>query len=110
MSYRLTAIEQRIDRTEEQLQSLPKVSDDAISAAHVSTSQSQELDDDNDAVDDTVIPTTQFLKKSTHIQNAVELVRINEQGTFKSQRGGNEQIQVKCQIPWPQDYVLAGIA
>ena len=28
----------------------------------------------------------------------------------KSQRGGNEQIFVKRQVPWPQNYVLSGTA
>ena len=28
--------------------------------------------------------------------------------TFRSQRAGNDQIQVTCQVPWPQNYVLAG--
>ena len=86
--------------------------DDAPSSAKVSTSLLQESDEESDAGDDAVIPTTQFLKKSAHIctvdQRLQELARINEQGMFKSQRGGNEQIRVKCQVPWPQNYVLAG--
>ena len=106
MSYRLTAIEQRIDRTEEQLQSCPKVVPDAPGSAKLSASLFQELDEESDAGDDAVIPTTQFLKKSSHIQQAIdqrlnELTRIKEQGMFKSQRGGNEQIHAKCQVPWP---------
>ena len=32
---------------------------------------------------------------------------MNEKGTFKSQRGGQEQITVKCQVPWPQNYILS---
>ena len=104
VSYRLTAIEQRIDRTEEQLQSRPKVVTDAPGSAKVSAFLFQELDEESDAWDNAVIPTTQFLKKSSHIQQAVdqrlkELIFINEQGVFKSQRGGNEQIHVKCQVP-----------
>ena len=86
---------------------------DAPSLAKVSASLFQESDEESDAGDDAVIPTTQFLKKSSHIQQAVdqrlkELTKINEQGMFKAQRGGNEQIHVKCQVPWPQNYVLAG--
>ena len=84
-SYRLTAIEQRTDRIEEQFQSRPKGVDDALSVAKVSISLSQDRDEDSDAGDDTVIPTTQFLKKLKHVQSAVhqrvqELSRINEQG------------------------------
>ena len=113
VSYRLTAIQQRIDRTEEQLQSRPKIATDAIGAADVSTSSSQEVDEVSDPGDDAVIPSAQFLKKSKHIQAAVderlqEVARINEQGRFKSQRGGNEQINVKHQVQWSQNYVLAG--
>ena len=40
VSYRLTAIEQRIDRTEEQLQSCPKTATDASGAADMSTPSS----------------------------------------------------------------------
>ena len=109
---RLTAIEQRIDRTEEQLHSCPLSGADAA-GNDVSTSSSQEVDEMFGAGDDAVIPSTQFLKKSSHIQAAVdeklqELARINEQGRFKSQRGGNEQINVKYQVPWPQNHVLSG--
>ena len=49
VSYRLTAIEQRIDRTEEQLQSRPKVVNEAPSSAKVSTSLLQESDEESDA-------------------------------------------------------------
>ena len=111
VSYRLTAIEQKIDRMEEQLQSHPKVTDDAFGVVDVSTSSSQEVDEASNAGDDAVIPSAQFLKKTKHIQDAVnerlqELARINEQGRFKC--GGNEQINVKHQVPWPQSYVFDG--
>ena len=112
VSYRLSAIEQRIDRTEEQLHSRPSAGAEAVSN-EVSTSVSQEVDEISDAGDDAVIPSAQFLKKSKHIQAAVderlhELARINEQGRFKSQHGGSEQIHVKHQVPWPQNHVLSG--
>ena len=73
------------------------------------------VDEESDAEDDAVIPTMIFLKDSKQIQTAVdqrlqELTRINEQGMFKSQRGGKDQILVKSQVPWPQNYVLAGTA
>ena len=111
VSYRLSAIEQRIDRTEEQLKNRPLAEADAI--GDVSTSSSQEVDVTSDAGGDAAIPSTQFLKKSHHIQAAVderlqELARINEQGRFKSQRGGSDQIHVKHQVPWPQNHVLSG--
>ena len=40
----------------------------------------------------------------------MELAALNEQGKFKSQRGGKDQVTVKQQVPWPQNYVLAGTA
>ena len=57
-----TAIEQRIDRTEEQLHSRPLSGTDAA-GNDVSTSSSQEVDEMLDTGDDAVIPSTQFLKK-----------------------------------------------
>ena len=33
---------------------------------------------------------------------------MNEKGMFKTQRGGTEQISIKYQVPWPQNFVLAG--
>ena len=89
------------------------MADDALSTTRVRTSLSHDLDEDSVAGYDAVIPTTHFLKKSKHNQDAVDqrlqqLARINKQGTFKYKRAGNDQIQVKCQAPWPQNYVLAG--
>ena len=71
------------------------------------------MDQDCDVGDATVIPTVKHLKISKHIQEAVdlrlqELAKINEQGKFRSQRGNNDQVIVKQQIPWPQNHVLAG--
>ena len=37
-----------------------------------------------------------------------ELSRINDQGMYKYQRGGKDQVMVKNQVPWPQSHVLAG--
>ena len=112
VSYRLSAIEQRIDRTEEQLQGQVQSDIDTGSSLDVSTTPSQEVDEDSDAGDDVVIPTVKHLKTSKHIQESVdlrlqELAKINEQGRFKSQRGNNDQVTVKQQIPWPHNYVLA---
>ena len=112
VSYRLSATELRIGRTEE-LQGHPKLASDALSAVEVSTSPSQKTDEDSDAGDDAVIPSAKFLKKSKHIQEAVdlrlqELVRINEQGEYQSQREGNELVNIKYQVPWPKKYALSG--
>ena len=60
-----------------------------------------------------LIPSMHFLKNSRQIQEPVderlkELMSLNEKGTFKAQRGGNEQTQVKYQVPCPQNHILAG--
>ena len=52
VSFRLSAIEQRIDRTKEQLQGHIKFGSDAGSSLNVSTTPSQEVDQDSDAGDD----------------------------------------------------------
>ena len=109
VSSRLTAIEYRIERTEEQPQS--KTGSASSKMAGLGISTSVYVEEESDAEDDAVIPTIKFLKDSKQIQTAVdqrlqELTRINEQGMFKSQRGGKDL--VKNQVPWPQNYVLAG--
>ena len=67
----------------------------------------------SDTADDTVIPGAHMLKGSKQIQDAVdqrlkELTTLNEKSMFKSQRGGQEQIFVKRQVLWPQNYILSG--
>ena len=59
VSYRLSATELRIGRTEE-LQGHPKLASDALSAVEVSTSPSQKTDEDSDAGDDAVIPSAKY--------------------------------------------------
>ena len=113
VSCRLSAIEQRIDRTEEQLQDHVKTGSDIAGFLGSSSTPFQDVDEDSDAGDDVVIPSAKFLKSSKNIQDAVdirlqELAKLNEQGKFKSQRGNNDQVTVKQQIPWPQNYILSG--
>ena len=62
-------------------------------------------------LDQVVIPTLATLQE--HIQTEVDqrvtkLVDLNESGISKSQRGGNEIVWVKSQVPWPQNFVLGG--
>ena len=95
VSCRLSAIEQRIDRTEEQLQGQVQSATYTGSSLDVSSTPSQEGDEESDAGDDAVIPTVKHLKTSKHIQEAVDLrlqqlAKINEQGKFKSQRANND--------------------
>ena len=110
VSSRLSSMEQKMDRTEEQLQGgcqqAPSTSSERATVDMVSD---QESDVENDAI----IPSAHMLKGSKQIQEAVdqrlkELTTLNEKGTFKSQRGGQEQIFVKPQVPWPQNYILSG--
>ena len=113
VSCRLSVIEQRIDRTEEQLQDHVKTGSDIAGSLGSSSTPFQDVDEDSDAGDDVVIPSAKFLKSSKNIQDAVdirlqELAKLNEQGKFKSQRGNNDQVTVKQQIPWPQNYILSG--
>ena len=71
-----------------------------------------ELDQEEcDAEDDAIIPSVHMLKGYKQIQHPVdqrlkELTILNEKGTFKSQRGVQDQICVKHQVPWPQNYIL----
>ena len=86
---------------------------DAVTSPTTSMSSHRYRQIDSDAEDDTVTTTTAFLKSSKGIQNAIdrrlqELPTLNEQGMFKSQRGGHEQVTVKHKIPWPQNHILAG--
>ena len=62
-------------------------------------------------LDQMVVPTVAALQGSQHIQAEVDqrirqLVDLNEAGKSKSQRGGNEIVWVKRQVPWPQNFVL----
>ena len=113
VSSRLTAIEQRIGKTGEQLQNTTKSGSDGVKLAGLGASSQEELNEDSDAGDDAVIPIIKFLKSSKQIQNAVdhrlqELSRINYQGIYKSQGDGKYQVMVKNQVPWSQNHVLAG--
>ena len=58
-------------------------------------------------LDQMVMPTVAALQGGQHIQAEVDqrirkLVDLNEAGKSKSQRGGNEIVWVKRQVPWPQ--------
>ena len=64
-------------------------------------------------LDQMVVPTVAALQGSQSIQSEVDqrirqLVDLNEAGKSKSQRGGNEIVWVKRQVPWPQNFVLGG--
>ena len=113
VSSRLTAIEQRIQNTEDQLQRGATSLFDAVASPSSTVGSGRSRQVDSEEEDDAVTPTTAFLKTSRGIRNAVdkrlqELATLNEQGTFRSQRGGHEHLTVKHKIPWPQNHILAG--
>ena len=83
VSCRLSATEQRIDRTEEQLQDHVKTGSDIAGSLGSSSTPFQDVDEDSDSGDD-VIPSAKFLKSSKNIQDAVdirlqEFAKLNEQ-------------------------------
>ena len=60
-----------------------------------------------------VVPSVAVLQGAPHIQAEVDrrikhLTDLNESGKLKSQRGGNDTVFVKRQVPWPQNFVLGG--
>ena len=115
VSSRLSAIEARIERTEQQIQGGQPAAGQGVTSSAGSVLNSTLSSAESDAEDDAIIPSAKFLKGSKNIQQAVdsrllELAALNEQGRFKSQRGGKDQVIVKQQVPWPQNYVLAGTA
>ena len=55
--------------------------------------------------DEVILPTTATLRRSVEVQREVdarlqELRTLNEQGKFKSQRGGSDTIYCKQEVPW----------
>ena len=108
VSSRLTAIEQRIQKTEDQLQKGATSLSDGVTSPAPTVGSHRPREMDSDEEDDVFTPTTAFLKSSRGIQNAVdrrlqELASLNEQGMFKSQRCGHDQVTVKHKVPWPQN-------
>ena len=64
-------------------------------------------------MDQVVVPSVAALQGAPHIQAEVDrrikhLTDLNESGKLKSQRGGNDTVFVKRQVPWPQNFVLGG--
>ena len=95
-SSRMTATEQKVNEKDSYVAS-PSV------RSRVSNPQEED--------DDLVLHSIATLKQSQQIQKQVDdrvkqLQAMNEQGKFKSQRGGSETVYVKKEVPWPQNYVL----
>ena len=63
--------------------------------------------------DEVILPTAATLRRSADLQREVdarlqELRTLNEQGKFKSQRGGSDTVFCKQEVPWPHNYILTG--
>ena len=63
--------------------------------------------------DKVILPTAAVLRRSAYVQREVdsrlqELRTLNEQGKFKSQRGGSDTVYGKHDVPWPHNYILTG--
>ena len=105
LSGRMAAVEEKVNKQE-------PISSAKYSPASSVASQQPEEDDNNDDID-LILPSIQSLKQSRSMQQQVDariqqLQQLNEQGKFKSKRGGGETIWVKREVPWPQNFVLGG--
>ena len=65
----------------------------------------------DDLEEDLVLPSITNWQGSSRMQAEVdsrikELQKITEKGKCKSQRGGNETVFVKQEVPWPQNVIL----
>ena len=63
--------------------------------------------------DEVILPPAATLRRSADVQREVdarlqELRTLNEQGKFKSQRGGSDTVYCKHEVPWPHNYILTG--
>ena len=98
LSNHMTAIEQKVNEK-----------DSNSTSPSVRSSVSHPLGED----DDLGLPSIATLRLSKQIQKQVDnrvkqLQAMNEQGKFKSQRGGSETVYIKKEVPWPHNYVLGG--
>ena len=98
LSNRMSAMENKVNK--------PVVSTPVSTTSSVSRRSSGHTDE-------LVLPTIATLNSSRSMQSQVddrlkELQAINESGKFKSNRGGLENVYVKKEIPWPQNYILGG--
>ena len=64
-------------------------------------------------LEEVVVPSVAALQGTPHIQAEVDrrlkhLAELNEAGKLKSQRGSNDKVWVKKQVPWPQNFVVGG--
>ena len=101
---RMTAMEKKMsesDAAEVSQRSQPTVTSPAMSSPA--------------QLDQVVVPSFSALQGVSHIQAEVDrcikhLTDLNESGKLKSQRGGNDTVWIKRQVPWPQKILYWGEA
>ena len=70
-------------------------------------------EDSEEEDDELILPSIKSLQQSKRMQAQVDqriqqLKDLNEQGKFKSQRGGKDTVWVQKEVPWPQNFILGG--
>ena len=101
---RMTAMEQKMSDNSQEVTQRSQATH-AASAVTVNPSPVQ--------LEEVVVPSVAALQGTPHIQAEVDrrlkhLAELNEAGKLKSQRGGNDTVWVKKQVPWPQNFILGG--
>ena len=89
-----------------------KVAGAGVSPHRTHSSTKSRTDNDSDK-GELIFPSLPALKQSKSMQQQVDkqirqLAKINEQGKFRSQRGGVDNLFVKREVPWPQNHILWG--
>ena len=102
---RMTAMEQQMAEKKTEDSRQPQMHQAAAALTTTTTSAAQ--------LEQVVVPSMTSLQNSDQIQAQVDqrirqLAQLNESGKFKSQRGGSENIWVKKQVAWPQNFILGG--
>ena len=100
----MTAMEQKMSDNSQEVTQRSQATH-AASAATVNPSPIQ--------LEEVLVPLVAALQGTPHIQAEVDrrlkhLAELNKAGKLKSQRGGNDTVWVKKQVPWPQNFILGG--
>ena len=104
LSGRMAEMERKVDGT---------VHSPASSVASSSKAPTPAEDSEEEEEDELILPSIKSLQQSKRMQAQVDqriqqLKDLNEQGKFKSQRGGKDTVWVKKEVPWPQNFILGG--
>ena len=103
LSGRMAEMERKVDGT---------VHSPASSVASTSKAPTP-AEDSEEEDDELILPSIKSLQQSKRMQAQVDqriqqLKDLNEQGKFKSQRGGKDTVWVKKEVPWPHNFILGG--